>query len=147
MKVIYKNMALVGSFDNVLFIKIANIRDRRCVVAGLKNGRMLPLTDAFKKDDSENPIRELDDRCGNKLLKEFNMGPQDNFALRKCCFKRLNLVATPDAVLVSATVDNNKYYKPVNLALLQPSVELVELQRRIHNEQTSMRDSSEFQNE
>lgn len=145
MKVIYKNMAIVGGLDNIMFIKVANIRDKRCVVAGLRNGRMLPLTDAVTKEECENPIRELNERCGNKLLNGFNMGPQDTFALRKNCIERMSLVGTPDAVLVSATIDSTRYYKPVKLAFLPPSGELVELQRRVQDEQRLLRDLADAQ--
>lgn len=149
MKVIYKNMALVGSFNNIMFLKVANIQGKMCVVAGLRNGRMLPLTDAVSEDECENPLRELNHRCGDKLLNGFNMGPKDKFALRKYCIRKMELVSTetPGFVLVSVVVDSHKYNKPVRLSILPVNRRLVEMQKQVENERLAVHGFSEDTNQ
>ena len=82
MKLVEENVKNID-INDILYLKLACVGEARCVVAGLKGGRRIPLTTLETKKQSLRPIAELDKFYNGKLLKDFYVGDCHGFAIRR----------------------------------------------------------------
>ena len=99
MEIIQENINSIKIGD-VIYLKLAHIKGQRCVVAGLKSGRRVPLTKLESPEICSNPLYELNMELNGELLTDFYVGDGYLFAVKKGEVKSLYVVDDKNTNLV-----------------------------------------------
>ena len=102
MKLIQDNINDINVSD-IIYLKESYVKNGRCVVAGLRNGRRVPLTMLDDGKECKNPICELDQYFNGKLLEDFYIGDLYLFAVRKGDVNALYIEDTKDKYMVKVS--------------------------------------------
>ena len=102
MKLIQDNINDIN-INDIIYLKESYVKNGRCVVAGLRNGRRIPLTMLDDGKECKNPIYELDQHYNGKLLDGFFIGDLYLFAVRKGDVNALYIEDTNDKYMVKVS--------------------------------------------
>lgn len=99
MEIIQENINNIRISD-VIYLKLAHLKGKRCVVAGLKSGRRVPLTKLESPTTCSNPLYELNMELNGELLNDFYVGDGHLFAVKKGEVKTLYVIDEKNTNLV-----------------------------------------------
>ena len=147
MKLIQENIKSID-FNDIVYLKEAYVGELRCVVAGLKNGRKLPLTMLESRDDCKSPITELNEQLDCELLKDFHVGDAGFFAVRKGEVNTLYVIESKEkgVVKVGAKFASQFLRNGILLTYQPPTARLYKIQSEIRAEYLARKEAEQDEN-